>query len=205
MKNLFKRDNDIWSSIRATPAIFIYYILLNSIINTDFNNVFFCVIYFIIFIINKLLKLSFKNIYKYFKTDYIPFIGQGSRPIKCTNCATFLRLDNPIAKSFGMPSGHSQTAWFFSMYIILNILENSNISNFSDLFKLENLYLYKFIWLKVLFFITLALVIGFSRIYVEKCHTLGQVFIGSIIGIILAIIAFYIKKILVVKYNFNDL
>lgn len=207
MTNLLKRDSDIWSVIRATPLVYFFYILINGIIHPNFNNIYFLIAYCIIFIVNGLLKLSFKQIYKLFKTDYIPFIGQGSRPKNCTNSGTFLKLNKPISTTFGMPSGHSQLAWFFSSYIILNILQSNKFNihsfKFDKAFKHENLSKYKYMWFKIIFLIIFALVVNFSRIYVENCHTLGQVIIGSIIGIISGIITFYIKDLLMNKYKYK--
>ena len=70
---------------------------------------------------NMLLKVLSKGTYNAIDTDYIFPFGQGSRPVGATNCGTFAFVSNPDALSFGMPSGHSQLAWFFSTYFILKI------------------------------------------------------------------------------------
>ena len=72
-----------------------------------------------------------------------------------------------------MPSGHSQIAWLFTTYKILN-LEDKNFKPIS------------------LFLIGLASLISYSRVYWSNCHTIQQVILGAIFGIILAI--FYNKN-----------
>ena len=67
----------------------------------------------------------------------IPLLGYGTRPQKM-NCGLF--INNKESNSYGFPSGHSQIAWLFTTYKILNLKgKNANthiivfnsLSNFS--------------------------------------------------------------------------
>ena len=79
--------------------------------------------------------------------------------------------------SYGMPSGHSQNAIFFSTYVILNLI----YSKYNYLTKVYGIILF-----------TLAGVgIMYSRVYL-KCHTVEQVIAGGLIGGILG--ALYFKN-----------
>jgi membrane-associated phospholipid phosphatase len=177
------RETNFWSSIRSTPYMFFAYGLLNLIINPNYINILFVIAYSISFIINGILKYSTKQLYSYLDTDYIYPFGQGSRPTGATNCGTFLKVSNPNAISFGMPSGHSQLAWFFTTYYILHIINN----------KLQYINNNKYKYLSSLLLVILAVIVSYSRVYIDKCHTIGQVIIGGIIGIILGFILYNIN------------
>jgi membrane-associated phospholipid phosphatase len=199
----YKRDNYLWSIIRATPFAGFYYTLINCIIYTNFNNVYFFIVYCIAQFINYICKYLFRFIYNYFNINNIFLLGTGNRPNNCTNCGLFLRINNNSKpKSYGMPSGHSQLAWFFSIYSILTILEYNGIDIFNtNTYNINVIYFFQNISIKILFFIILAIIVSYSRIYVDKCHTLNQVIVGGIIGILLALIMFYLKNIIFEQYK----
>tara|TARA_B100001287_G_C22679368_1_gene529457 strand:+ start:266 stop:787 length:522 start_codon:yes stop_codon:yes gene_type:complete len=106
-----------------------------------------------------------------------PILGTGTRPPGAVDCG--LRRSGSEkkcpTKSYGMPSGHAQTALLFSTYYILNLLKNNN----------NSLVLYGL----CVFF---AGFIPWSRVYL-KVHTTQQVIIGSIIGSGLGYFFFYLK------------
>ena len=117
-----------------------------------------------------------------------PIIGSGNRPVGAKYCSLFLTCKGdgkPSAGSYGMPSGHSQNATFFSTYVILNLLNNP----FSNSIKIYGTIL----------FISLATGVMYSRVYL-KCHTVQQVIAGGLIGSILGAVYFKnkdkIKKII---------
>jgi len=103
------------------------------------------------------------------------------------NCGFFLNPKETLSKSYGMPSGHSQNAVFFSTYVIMNMLD-SNISLHQKTFGIS-------------LFICLALGIMYSRVYLN-CHTIPQVVVGGLIGFLLAKI-YYEKEEEIKKYLFN--
>ena len=103
----------------------------------------------------------------------LPIIGTGKRPVGAKNTAIFLSEDikeqKKLSKSYGMPSGHSQNAWFFTSYLFMLILNNEN---------------YKYKIPSLIFLPLLSSYISYSRVFLN-CHTVQQVIIGGIIGSIL--------------------
>lgn len=97
---------------------------------------------------------------------YLGNSSWGLRPTGAINCGLFIDENNPKknAKSYGMPSGHTHFASAFATY---HFLKNKNP------------------W-----WFLIALLIGYSRIYLN-CHTISQVIIGFIIGTISGIIIYY--------------
>lgn len=184
------RENLLWSGIRATPFIYFFYIAMNAFMTTNYETLYFVFSYCCVFICNGILKVISKSVYNYLDVDYIFPFGQGSRPNGCTNSGTFLKVSDPTAISFGMPSGHSQLAWFFSTYLILTLIENNN--NLSNKSKYKNF--------KIIALVMLATLVSYSRVYIEGCHTLGQVIVGGVLGAVMAYLLFkgklYIKELL---------
>lgn len=97
-----------------------------------------------------------------------PIIGSGERPGK-KGCSTSFGKTNKI--TYGMPSGHSQFAVFFSTYILLML----NTFDLKDNIKL-------FIKISL---ILIALIVMYSRI-IFKCHTYQQIILGGMIGYVLS-------------------
>jgi membrane-associated phospholipid phosphatase len=143
-----------------------------------------------------IFKYIAQFIYRWIGIDYIPFIGQGTRPIGAYGCSSFISVPLIPATSFGMPSGHSQLAWFFAIYACLNII-NLPINSYEFIVSgIKNLNWTNINWTNIkskkfiscLALITLAAVISYSRVIIEGCHTTGQVIIGGLIGITMAFI-----------------
>ena len=89
-------------------------------------------------IINHFIKNFFRNVI-YKNVENIPLLGQGKRPEGAKYCSIFINEDNLSgdSTSFGMPSGHSNTAVLVSTFWILYILDN---------FKLDHIQLYQFVY-----------------------------------------------------------
>ena len=105
-----------------------------------------------------------------------PIFGYGIRPKGAKYCSLFIKPNSDgIPKSYGMPSGHSQNAAFFSSYVILNLLNNP----FSNSVKIYG----------TIIFISLAIGIMYSRV-ILKCHTVQQVIAGGLIGSALGAVYF---------------
>jgi membrane-associated phospholipid phosphatase len=136
-----------------------------------------------------IFKVIAKGIYDMFDTDYIPFIGQGTRPSGAHSCSSFISAPLMPATSFGMPSGHSQLAWFFTVYACLSIIYKWKNKITIELTK-------KKVILSCIALIVLAITISYSRVSIEGCHTTGQVVIGGLIGSVIALTAFWIKTLL---------
>tara|TARA_X000000368_G_scaffold349922_1_gene290126 strand:+ start:364 stop:912 length:549 start_codon:yes stop_codon:yes gene_type:complete len=120
-------------------------------------------------ILNKIFKTGCRNI---MGDKKYPIIGIGKRP----PVAVFqLPQDGKMYKtsinSYGMPSGHSQLAGLFSMYIILRTYYNSalSVSNKLSIYSLM---------------IFLGFYVMYSRVK-EYWHTVQQTVVGGTIGVIL--------------------
>lgn len=187
------RDTTFWSSVRATPFIYFTYASFNLIINPNYENITFLIAYIGNFVLNGILKFISKTIYNLLGTDYIFPFGQGSRPIGATNCGTFAFVSNPKAHSFGMPSGHSQLAWFFSTYWIMDILDKyeTQHKNTDNTIKAYS---------RIIILVIIAAIVSYSRVVVENCHTTGQITIGALIGITSGIICNKLKNYIKIKY-----
>ena len=127
--------------------------------------------------------IVFKNL---MGTKKYPIIGTGKRPKGAKDCGLFLTKKDKIPHSYGMPSGHSQTALFFSVYAIHEILNSS----MNQLTKMTGIIL----------LISIGLGIMYSRIYL-KCHTIQQVIIGGLLGSVLGTLYYNNKDF--IKQQFN--
>lgn len=180
-----QRKTVFWSLIRSTPISLLGVLIIINIIYPTLYNFIFILLYLFTFGSNIIFKFISKSIYDILDTDYIPFIGKGTRPLGAHSCSSFISSPLIPATSFGMPSGHSQLAWFFAVYACLSIIYN-------DITGIE--------WSKnkkivsCILLLSLAIIISYSRVSIEECHTTGQVIIGAIIGISIALISFYIKN-----------
>lgn len=107
------------------------------------------------------------------------FLGKkGLRPEGARSCGPFISKDEPsiVAKSYGMPSGHSQNFAFFATLLAIGIYQRSK--------KVKDIYLP--IKLGALFMLTAIAM--YMRVNIEGCHTGAQVIVGCVIGVILALL-----------------
>jgi membrane-associated phospholipid phosphatase len=149
---------------RAYPLIIIFHTFLNGILHNNSDEFHFGIFLLISDVFNHFIKsFLFKPL---IGNKKIPLLGFGTRP-QNMNCGLF--IDNKEINSYGLPSGHSQIAWLFTTYRILN-LEEKNFRPIS------------------LLLIGLATLISYSRVRWAKCHTIQQVILGAGFGIILGII-----------------
>lgn len=180
------RQSGFWSLIRSTPISLLGALALINIIYPTNDNFIFMLLYLFTFGSNMVFKVIAEGIYNIFDTDYIPIIGQGTRPLGAHSCSSFISSPLIPTTSFGMPSGHSQLAWFFSVYACLNIIYNHNM-NLIEWTKNKKI-------LSCIALILLSITISYSRVSIEGCHTTGQVIVGGLLGILIAILSFYIKN-----------
>ena len=164
-----KLFQQIMGLARAYPLITITTMLLNYFMTNNIESLMLSGALVINDMINFVLKYwivkPLLGDKKYF------LIGSGSRPKGAKNCSLFVEKNASFSKSYGMPSGHSQNAAFFSTYAIMGILNNPAFSN-------------KFIFIAI--FIVLALSVMYSRVFL-KCHTVQQIAIGGLLGSILGL------------------
>jgi membrane-associated phospholipid phosphatase len=128
-----------------------------------------------LFLISELIiNIIFKNTFRILMgNNNFTIIGKGTRPYDSISCGFFTPRTkiNKIVKSFGMPSGHSQTFAFIATLIGIHLYNIPTQQN----------TIYKYITL-----IILTLLAMYMRVYIEKCHTIQQTIIGAVIGIGLA-------------------
>lgn len=180
--------NYIIGTARAYPLIVILSLLIGFFLTNNDNLLFLCITLVINDKFNGLLKnYVFKPILGN-TNNYI--LGLGKRPNGAKNCGYFIECNAKPSITYGMPSGHSQSTLFFSTYVILNLLNN----DFNNRIKIIGITL----------FILISVGIMYSRVYLN-CHTIQQVIIGGIIGIILGYLYYTnetkIKKSIYSLYN----
>jgi len=141
-------------------------------------------------------SMWFNNLMKYFSKqiadiysdpnipgDVVGILGRFDRPENATNCNVI--PDNLPAKSYGMPSGHSEASWFASTYLIMYLMDN---------YPKNPIY---YIGIGILLII--PMIVMYGRVYISKCHTNQQVFVGALVGIVTGII--YYKLVQKLKYK----
>ena len=177
---------------RTSPVLFFIIILLNCILNPSYESVYLCIVFILACVSNHTFKQISEFIYNLFNIKSLPILGSGARPPNANSCAFI--LDNSISKSYGMPSGHSQTAWTVATYLICKIIQNfkttKNINN------TKNTTVFDYIWLILSFSIILssAIYISYSRVYIEGCHTIQQVIVGGLLGILFGYFIYYFEN-----------
>jgi membrane-associated phospholipid phosphatase len=184
------RQSEVWSFIRTTPATFLMTLMLMSVMHPSVDNYLFTLFYILCFIANGGFKLGFKALYWLLNTDYIPLIGQGSRPAGAHSCSAFITVPLIPASTYGMPSGHSQLAWFFATYGCLHII-NHEFTYFQGIYTNWNKYLQGLSCASLLVFAT---TVSYSRVAIEECHTTGQVVWGGILGTVFGCLSYIAKK-----------
>ena len=182
---------NIFNFLQSFPATSIYIGILGSLIFQNIWMIGYTIGLIINSIINFILKeLVFRPLYG--NTKNIPILGRGLRPVGASNCGSYNDCSKKYALSFGMPSGHSMTIWFtitfITIYLIAkrfstNILNNENNENKdseeNSSISLTNIQFY----ISVITLIIFGILMGYSRVFITKCHTVQQVIVGSILGI----------------------
>ena len=188
-----KLNNFISVFLQTSPIFFTVYIFLGGLIASNYYFILYGIFAYLNLIINKILKYIAKFIYNKFDIKSLPIIGLGVRPKGAVNCSAIPYQKGYItkSKSFGMPSGHSQNAWFLFGFMLLYLINN---------YKNEkNDTMEKFLFgLKISVLFIIALSISISRVYIN-CHTVQQVIIGGIIGLIIGCLAYLLTKYIVEK------
>ena len=158
---------------RAYPMFIVIYSLMNGLLNNSKENIVFCGILMISDMLNNILKrYIFAPLMG--KGYRVPLLGIGTRPPNSKNSGLF--KDGTLSNTYGMPSGHAQISWLFATYWSLKIWNDKRGAPS------------KIISIMVLCFF--ATMVTYSRVYWAKCHTVQQVVVGSVVGIILGNISY---------------
>ena len=178
---------------RTSPVIFFILLLLYCIILPSHQSFYLLIIYCLILGSNWIIKhLFFKQLYNFFNITSLPILGIGARPSNATGCHFI--LDDILSLDYGMPSGHSQIIWTIATYIVCKIISNFYY-NYND--NNDHLYITStFLWLilSCIIVIYVSGYISYSRVYIEKCHTIQQVIIGGLIGIVFGFTIYYFEN-----------
>lgn len=190
----FNKQSYPWQIFRAMPVMTVFYSTVNLIQNPCYKSF----ILFIALMYDKIFNVGMKTIAEYgydlYGKDEIPGLGRGKRPEGAKNTACFLKYPEQISSSFGMPSGHSQNAWLFATYLIMNILYNSNYTNnLLDNNIIENKTVINCLKIcNVITIVGIASMVSISRV-IERCHTIQQVVIGGMIGSLLGYLTYLLS------------
>tara|TARA_B100001250_G_C19650352_1_gene722359 strand:+ start:464 stop:1015 length:552 start_codon:yes stop_codon:yes gene_type:complete len=151
---------------RAWPVIIIIVPFLSYFLTNDIDLLLLSIM---LTLVDKIITPFLKNyIFKNLMgTKNYPILGTGKRPKGAKDTGCFLTKNNEISNTYGMPSGHATSAWFFSIYTINKILDSS----MNQITKIVGISL----------FISLGLGIMHSRVKF-RCHTIQQVILGGIFG-----------------------
>jgi len=139
---------------RMFPFLIMLYIFYKAI---DYDEWKLLIAYILNNISNHVLK---EYLFKPFMGNKsFPIFGRGTRPFGAKNCKII--SDGSLSKSYGMPSGHAQSISFF----LSNELNNSKDIKYKIILTIVSFYMI------------------YSRVKLG-CHTIQQVVVGSIIGVI---------------------
>lgn len=183
------RLNAFWSSIRATPFMFFFHAATVALTYPSPRNLLYLAAYCCNFLANGVCKIGMQALYETLGVKQLPLLGIGMRPQGATNCGTFLKWNNMPAITYGMPSGHSQNAWFFATYMILEIWRYYN-SSFKDgrysSYSSADSIVSRHPAIAIILAVALsgfAGLVSYSRVWIEGCHTIQQVVVGAGLGI----------------------
>jgi membrane-associated phospholipid phosphatase len=160
----------------------------------SFNSFYLLILVLLTNTLNGVLKYAvMEPLYRRLKVKELPILGIGGRPQGAISCQ--FDIDNKKAKSFGMPSGHSQIIWTVGTYLICFLIKRFvfNVSQNED--KTSTSTILENIWMFVSsgIIISTMIFISYSRVYIEGCHTIQQVVVGGFIGTVLGFLAFYFE------------
>lgn len=191
-----KRSQLIPTLSRTSPVLFIILLLINCIVSPSVNSFYLFIVYILVNLSNWFIKNAIvKPIYKLTGKAKLPILGIGARPYGASSC--HFTLDGKPATTFGMPSGHSQLAWFISTYILCKIISNwKNNDNNTSSAKETVLTIFSYLWIIASSIITLSIAfyISYSRVYIEGCHTKQQVIFGGILGVACGFTTYYFEN-----------
>ena len=164
-------SNYFYHLLKTSPAIIHSSFLLAFIVTKDVT-----FLYFLIFtiILGDVMNYQEKKFFK----SILPSDKKYERPLNCNivksqnSCSVF---PGPVNNCYGFPSGHAQVTALAATLITL----------YMGVTK-ENMYSIISIWL-------LVLLVGLQRIY-SQCHSILQVSVGWLFGILFGILSWKIIK-----------
>jgi membrane-associated phospholipid phosphatase len=189
--NLLDRQSPFWNSVRATPVLIPFAGVIMMLMSPSVMAGGFTIGAIATSPLNALLKMLFRWMHYQINGDYTgsTFLGQGPRPAGAKGTGVF--LNHPLNKgnTWGMPSGHSQLAWYVVGFLI-GYLFIWRPYQFTTAHKV----------VATLAVTLMALVVSFSRVWVDGVHTIGQVLVGGVIGLMLGLVTLLITRVIAQKY-----
>ncbi len=177
-----------------SPRFIPLYTFLYGLISIDYYFILMSVFYLINSSANLIIKHLFKLLYQYSRKKSLPILGIGERPPGAyTNPKIgFLDKFSFEAKLFGMPSGHSQNAWFFCAFGIFYLIDKVY---YTDKDKYNSFKINKSIWvfITIIIMLILATFISYSRV-ANNYHTTQQVILGGLIGVGFGLSSYVLTK-----------
>lgn len=191
-KHLLNRFLPFWSLVRATPAMIPFAGIVMMILSPSVMAGGLTAGAFISMLLNYVFKFIFKAGHYELTGGYkgLSLLGHGPRPAGAKGTGAF--LEHPTLKpgtSWGMPSGHSQLAWYAFGFLVG----------------------YVFIWRPYMFStahkivagllgLLFAVTVSFSRVWVDGVHTWDQSLVGAFLGFILGLITLVVTRFIARKY-----
>lgn len=177
-----------WIFAQTSCRFIPIYALLFGLISFNHYLILFSILATINGVLNCILKIIFKTLYIKLGAIDLPFLGRGLRPIGAQNCSDMPTMSNFVKKatSFGMPSGHSQNAWFFFSFISFYIYNQYKKKPFNIYRQITTIILISALFL-------IATFISYSRVKIN-CHSTNQVIVGGGIGAILGILGYLLTQ-----------
>lgn len=181
LKQIIERSKLFPTIARTSPILYLLMVFLYCMLSPSYHSFYLLIVLISLFPINWIIKhLIFQPIYKVLKSTTLPIIGRGARPPGANSCNVI--LDAKPSSSYGMPSGHSQITWSITTYILCNLIYDLiNISN-----SKVHLTVLEYIWriFSIVVIFSIGILVSYSRVYIDKCHTIQQVIVGAIFGIV---------------------
>lgn len=161
--------------IRSSELSLFFIHLLTSIIYLNKKSLFITIGIILNGLTNLILKNNISKPLFKLNNHSLLILGKGTRPDDAHDCGYFSNCPKRKAISYGMPSGHSQFAAFYSSFLIKDLIyKYSPDKKFNTLPRR-----YK---ISAMILLAYPLIMMYSRIYIEKCHTIEQTIIGAMIG-----------------------
>jgi membrane-associated phospholipid phosphatase len=183
---------------RTSPVSLTVIMMLYAMMIPSFNSFYLFILVLLTNGFNAFLKYAvMKPLYKLSGGNDLFLLGIGSRPSGASSC--HFAIDGKKSSSFGMPSGHSQIAWTIASYLICRLIQRFIVNVNQTMKQNNNTSLASLILDGIWIFMSVGIIlaagiyISYSRVYIEGCHTIQQVSVGGIVGVILGFLAFYFE------------
>ena len=185
---------------QSSPIFIPIYAILYGLTSVNYYMVLYGIFAYVNILLNFVIKQIIKFIYNKLSLKTLPLLGSGNRPAGAYNCGLTSSNIKKIARSFGMPSGHSQSAWFLFGFMLLYLLDTMKHIDNNNSPKTPSINSVKKPWIVITILLLLGICtfISVSRIYVG-CHTIQQVVVGGLIGFLFGTLSYLIVKRIVEK------